>query len=135
MLVSSADVLHSWTVPALGVKADAIPGRINQLNFSSNIPGVLYGQCSEICGSQHSHMPIALTVKSGLGDSSIKYNREREGRAILIKINPGTNVHTHSISWPSKSPLWITLLKVIATIIKPTNLRINKRIIFVKSWK
>jgi len=62
ILVSRADVLHSWTVPALGVKADAIPGRINQLNFSSNMPGVLYGQCSEICGSQHSHIPIAIEL-------------------------------------------------------------------------
>lgn len=62
ILVSSADVLHSWTVPRLGVKADAVPGRINQLNVIANIPGVLYGQCSEICGSQHSHMPIALEL-------------------------------------------------------------------------
>merc|ERR1712241_786694 len=53
---------YSCKVPALGVKADAIPGRINQLNFSSNIPGVLYGQCSEICGSQHSHIPIAIEL-------------------------------------------------------------------------
>ena len=62
VLVSRADVLHSWTVPALGIKADAIPGRINQLNFSSNIPGILYGQCSEICGRQHSHIPIAIEL-------------------------------------------------------------------------
>ena len=62
ILVSRADVLHSWTVPALGVKADAIPGRINQLNFTARIPGVLYGQCSEICGNQHSHIPIALEL-------------------------------------------------------------------------
>lgn len=62
ILVSSADVLHSWTVPRLGVKADAVPGRINQLNVIANIPGVLYGQCSEICGSQHSHIPIALEL-------------------------------------------------------------------------
>jgi cytochrome c oxidase subunit 2 len=62
ILVSSADVLHSWTVPRLGVKADAVPGRINQLNIIRNIPGVLYGQCSEICGSQHSHMPISVEI-------------------------------------------------------------------------
>lgn len=62
ILVSRADVLHSWTVPRLGVKADAVPGRINQLNILSNIPGVLYGQCSEICGSQHSHIPIAVEL-------------------------------------------------------------------------
>lgn len=62
VLVSSADVLHSWTIPSLGVKADAIPGRVNQLNFISIIPGVLYGQCSEICGSQHSNIPICIEI-------------------------------------------------------------------------
>lgn len=64
ILVSRADVLHSWTVPRLGVKADAVPGRINQLNLLANMPGVLYGQCSEICGRQHSHMPIAVELVS-----------------------------------------------------------------------
>lgn len=59
-LVSRADVLHSWTVPSLGVKADAVPGRVNQLNFINTIPRVLYGQCSEICGRQHSNMPIRV---------------------------------------------------------------------------
>ena len=59
-LVSRADVLHSWTVPSLGVKADAVPGRVNQLNFINTIPRVLYGQCSEICGSQHSNIPIRV---------------------------------------------------------------------------
>lgn len=59
-LVSRADVLHSWTVPSLGVKADAVPGRVNQLNFINTIPRILYGQCSEICGSQHSNMPISV---------------------------------------------------------------------------
>nr|YP_009992494.1 cytochrome c oxidase subunit II [Platynereis cf. australis PA-2020]QNN93064.1 cytochrome c oxidase subunit 2 [Platynereis cf. australis PA-2020]QNN93077.1 cytochrome c oxidase subunit 2 [Platynereis cf. australis PA-2020]QNN93090.1 cytochrome c oxidase subunit 2 [Platynereis cf. australis PA-2020] len=60
MLVSAADVIHSWTVPALGVKADAIPGRLNQLSFIIRRPGLFYGQCSEICGANHSFMPIAV---------------------------------------------------------------------------
>nr|YP_626410.2 cytochrome c oxidase subunit II [Xenagama taylori] len=59
LLVSSTDVLHSWTVPSLGVKADACPGRLNQLTFTALRPGVFYGQCSEICGPYHSFMPIA----------------------------------------------------------------------------
>nr|UPX88287.1 cytochrome c oxidase subunit II [Chydorus sphaericus] len=59
-LISAADVLHSWTIPALGIKADAIPGRLNQLNILINRPGVFYGQCSEICGANHSFMPITL---------------------------------------------------------------------------
>nr|YP_009489700.1 cytochrome c oxidase subunit II [Falcidens halanychi]AWH02135.1 cytochrome c oxidase subunit 2 [Falcidens halanychi] len=60
LLVTSEDVLHCWTIPSLGVKADAIPGRLNQLNFTVSRPGVFYGQCSEICGANHSFMPIAL---------------------------------------------------------------------------
>nr|AAG00367.1 cytochrome c oxidase subunit II [Ateles sp. haplotype Afr19] len=60
MLISSQDVLHSWAVPSLGVKADAIPGRLNQAMLTSMRPGLFYGQCSEICGSNHSFMPIVL---------------------------------------------------------------------------
>nr|YP_010988162.1 cytochrome c oxidase subunit II [Eunaticina papilla]WOP07004.1 cytochrome c oxidase subunit 2 [Eunaticina papilla] len=60
VLVTSADVIHSWTVPSLGVKADAIPGRLNQLSFYIKYPGVFYGQCSEICGANHSFMPIVV---------------------------------------------------------------------------
>lgn len=59
-LVTSQDVIHSWTLPSLGVKADAIPGRLNQLTLNCLLPGVLYGQCSEICGSQHSRIPIKV---------------------------------------------------------------------------
>nr|AQP27489.1 cytochrome c oxidase subunit 2 [Anoplotermes group sp. N TB-2017]AQP30116.1 cytochrome c oxidase subunit 2 [Anoplotermes group sp. N TB-2017] len=60
MIVTAADVLHSWTVPSLGVKSDATPGRLNQVSFSINRPGILYGQCSEICGANHSFMPITI---------------------------------------------------------------------------
>nr|YP_010926091.1 cytochrome c oxidase subunit II [Crossaster japonicus]WKF51893.1 cytochrome c oxidase subunit II [Crossaster japonicus] len=60
VLVSSADVLHSWTVPSLGIKIDAVPGRLNQVNFFISRCGLFYGQCSEICGANHSFMPIVL---------------------------------------------------------------------------
>nr|AQP26851.1 cytochrome c oxidase subunit 2 [Microcerotermes sp. C TB-2017]AQP29327.1 cytochrome c oxidase subunit 2 [Microcerotermes sp. AUS30] len=60
MIVTAADVLHSWTVPSLGVKTDATPGRLNQVSFTINRPGLLYGQCSEICGANHSFMPIVI---------------------------------------------------------------------------
>nr|AUO29229.1 cytochrome c oxidase subunit 2 [Enallagma cyathigerum] len=60
ILVTAADVLHSWTVPSLGVKVDATPGRINQTSFFMNRPGLFYGQCSEICGANHSFMPITI---------------------------------------------------------------------------
>nr|AQP29034.1 cytochrome c oxidase subunit 2 [Cubitermes nr. fulvus BDIT069] len=60
MIVTAADVLHSWAMPSLGVKTDATPGRLNQTSFSINRPGLLYGQCSEICGANHSFMPIVI---------------------------------------------------------------------------
>nr|WFS78627.1 cytochrome c oxidase subunit II [Phyllozelus siccus siccus] len=60
MLVTAADVLHSWTVPSLGTKVDATPGRLNQTNFFINRPGIFFGQCSEICGANHSFMPIVI---------------------------------------------------------------------------
>nr|YP_009733510.1 cytochrome c oxidase subunit II [Krisna concava]QHV34348.1 cytochrome c oxidase subunit II [Krisna concava] len=60
VIVSSSDVIHSWTIPCLGVKIDAVPGRINQSTFMMTRPGLYFGQCSEICGSNHSFMPIML---------------------------------------------------------------------------
>nr|YP_001122775.1 cytochrome c oxidase subunit II [Bombina variegata]YP_009646737.1 cytochrome c oxidase subunit II [Bombina bombina]AFV95148.1 cytochrome c oxidase subunit II [Bombina variegata variegata]AFV95174.1 cytochrome c oxidase subunit II [Bombina variegata scabra]AFV95213.1 cytochrome c oxidase subunit II [Bombina pachypus]AAX53888.1 cytochrome c oxidase subunit 2 [Bombina variegata]ABU75228.1 cytochrome c oxidase subunit 2 [Bombina bombina] len=60
MLITAEDVLHSWAVPALGIKTDAIPGRLNQTSFIATRPGVFYGQCSEICGANHSFMPIVV---------------------------------------------------------------------------
>nr|AML60299.1 cytochrome c oxidase subunit II [Mesembrinella sp. ACMJ-2016] len=60
ILVTAADVIHSWTIPALGVKVDATPGRLNQINFMVSRPGLMFGQCSEICGANHSFMPIVI---------------------------------------------------------------------------
>ena len=66
IIVSSSDVIHSWTVPALGVKVDAVPGRLNQLRFQIRRPGLFFGQCSEICGANHSFIPIVVErVNSG----------------------------------------------------------------------
>jgi len=62
ILTSAEDVLHSWAVPALGVKIDAVPGRLNQITFINARPGVFYGQCSEICGANHSFIPIVLEI-------------------------------------------------------------------------
>ena len=63
-LITAADVLHSWTIPRIGVKADAVPGRLNQLSFSASHPGIFYGQCSEICGANHSFIPIVIEAIS-----------------------------------------------------------------------
>nr|YP_002970711.1 cytochrome c oxidase subunit II [Enithares tibialis]ACJ69536.1 cytochrome c oxidase subunit II [Enithares tibialis] len=60
ILVTATDVLHSWAMPSLGIKVDATPGRINQSSFMMMRPGLMYGQCSEICGANHSFMPIVI---------------------------------------------------------------------------
>ncbi len=62
LLVRAGDVLHSWRIPTLGLKIDACPGRINQVNFYSLRPGVFFGQCSEICGANHRFMPISIEI-------------------------------------------------------------------------
>nr|YP_009467360.1 cytochrome c oxidase subunit II [Sicalis olivascens]ATP74862.1 cytochrome c oxidase subunit II [Sicalis olivascens] len=64
VIVTADDVLHSWAVPSLGVKTDAIPGRLNQTSFFASRPGIFYGQCSEICGANHSFMPIVVESTS-----------------------------------------------------------------------
>nr|QED56914.1 cytochrome oxidase subunit II [Anthonomus rubi] len=60
MIVTSTDVIHSWTIPTLGMKIDGTPGRLNQTNFNLNRTGLFFGQCSEICGANHSFMPIVI---------------------------------------------------------------------------
>lgn len=64
IIITSKDVLHSWTIPSLGVKADATPGRINQVILIINRPSTLIGQCSEICGAGHRFIPISLEATS-----------------------------------------------------------------------
>nr|YP_010882130.1 cytochrome c oxidase subunit II [Lopaphus albopunctatus]WID87044.1 cytochrome c oxidase subunit II [Lopaphus albopunctatus] len=60
MIVTSTDVIHSWTLPSTGVKIDGTPGRLNQASLMLNRNGLVYGQCSEICGTNHSFMPIVV---------------------------------------------------------------------------
>jgi len=60
VLVTASDVLHSWAIPSLGVKMDAVPGRLNQTSIFIKRPGTFYGQCSEICGVNHGFMPIKI---------------------------------------------------------------------------
>lgn len=60
VITTSSDVIHAWTLPALGIKIDAVPGRLNSININPFMPGVFYGQCSEICGANHSYIPIVL---------------------------------------------------------------------------
>jgi cytochrome c oxidase subunit II len=62
VLVTGADVIHSFAVPSFGIRIDAIPGRINETWFKATVTGMFYGQCSELCGKDHSFMPIAVRV-------------------------------------------------------------------------
>ncbi len=64
MQVTGADVIHSWTIPAFGVKQDGVPGRIAELWFEADREGVYFGQCSELCGKDHAYMPITVKVVS-----------------------------------------------------------------------
>jgi heme/copper-type cytochrome/quinol oxidase subunit 2 len=65
-LVTSTDVLHSWSVPSLGIKIDACPGRLNEIMIRANRCSIYYGQCSEICGVFHGFMPIVVETVSVL---------------------------------------------------------------------
>ena len=62
LVITSEDVIHRWRIPSLIVKIDANPGRLNSICFSSYIPGIFYGQCSEICGANHTFIPIVLEL-------------------------------------------------------------------------
>jgi heme/copper-type cytochrome/quinol oxidase subunit 2 len=62
LIITAADVIHSWTIPSFGVKMDAVPGRLNQIYITVNRSGLFYGQCSELCGVNHSFMPIMVKV-------------------------------------------------------------------------
>jgi cytochrome c oxidase subunit II len=64
VLTTGADVIHSWALPAFGVKIDAVPGRINETWFKAEREGIFYGECSELCGARHSYMPIEVEVVS-----------------------------------------------------------------------
>jgi Cytochrome C oxidase subunit II, periplasmic domain len=71
-LVTSTDVLHSWSIPSLGIKVDAVPGRLNQVIVTVNRPGTYYGQCSELCGAAHGFMPIEVKFIDMTGPAPAK---------------------------------------------------------------
>jgi cytochrome c oxidase subunit II len=80
VLVTGADVIHSFAVTSFGIRMDAVPGRLNETWFKATTEGVFYGQCSELCGKDHSFMPIAVRVVSEsdfanwIGDAKKKYS-------------------------------------------------------------
>jgi cytochrome c oxidase subunit 2 len=64
VLATAQDVIHAWAIPAFGAKIDAVPGKLNEINFTIEKPGIYYGQCSELCGARHAYMPIAVEAVS-----------------------------------------------------------------------
>lgn len=86
VITTGADVIHSWAVPAFGVKMDAIPGRLNRTWFKAAHEGTYYGQCSELCGANHAFMPIEVKVvseaayRAWLADAKRKYATDGASR-------------------------------------------------------
>jgi cytochrome c oxidase subunit 2 len=79
LLVTSSDVIHSWTIPSFGSKVDAVPGRITATWFKATKEGIYFGQCSELCGKDHAFMPIAIrVVKDGVFTEWVKAVKERK---------------------------------------------------------
>ena len=84
-----AGVIHSWAVPSLGVKMDAIPGRLNETYFNITEPGLYYGQCSELCGPGHGFMPISIKAvtdeefKVWLEEAKVEFASESDEQIVL----------------------------------------------------
>lgn len=76
VVVTADDVIHAWAIPALGVKKDAVPGRLNEIWFNANREGIFYGQCSELCGILHGFMPIEVRVVSK--EDFVKWTEENK---------------------------------------------------------
>ncbi len=89
--ITGADVIHSWAMPAFGVKLDAIPGRLNQTWFKADKEGIYFGQCSQLCGQGHAYMPIVVKVVSqDAYDKWVKSARQEfagEPRSITVASN------------------------------------------------
>ena len=91
MQVTGADVIHAWTIPAFGVKQDAVPGRLAELWFAAEKEGVYFGQCSELCGQAHSYMPITVKVVSQ--EQYVKWLADaKEQYAALPKVSDETRL-------------------------------------------
>ena len=85
---TGADVIHSWTIPAFGVKQDAVPGRLGELWFAAETEGVFFGQCSELCGKDHAYMPITVKVVSeaAYADWLAEAKQEYAGTPQTVKV-------------------------------------------------
>jgi cytochrome c oxidase subunit II len=100
VLVTGADVIHSFSVPSFGIKIDAIPGRVNETWFKAEREGIYYGQCSQLCGRDHAFMPIEVRVVSEkayaawLGDAKKKYAEDDSAPRPATADNGGARATT-----------------------------------------
>jgi cytochrome c oxidase subunit 2 len=105
ILVTAADVIHAWWVPAFGLKKDAIPGFVNELWFKAEETGIYRGQCTELCGYDHAFMPVVVDVKTQ-ADYDAWLKSKQEGAA------PATaNTHTQTPSNGAASDATATVAK------------------------
>jgi cytochrome c oxidase subunit 2 len=89
--LTASDVIHAWAIPAFTIKTDAVPGRINQMWFKVDRPGIFYGQCSELCGRQHSAMPIEVRVLSQADFDqwfALMQQSKQQARDFLFRVQP-----------------------------------------------
>jgi cytochrome c oxidase subunit 2 len=91
--ITAQDVIHAWAMPQFAIKVDAVPGRLNQLWFNAEKPGIYFGQCSELCGANHAFMPIELRVlPQEQYDEWLRrvQTSASEARAYLDQVQPAT---------------------------------------------
>ena len=94
LLVTSSDVIHSWTIPSFGSKVDAVPGRITATWFKATKEGIYFGQCSELCGKDHAFMPIAFrVVKDQVFDDWAKAVKDRNRKRVREIIRDAAKEH------------------------------------------
>jgi cytochrome c oxidase subunit 2 len=94
VLVTSSDVIHSWTIPSFGSKVDAVPGRITATWFKAQKEGVYFGQCSELCGKDHAFMPIAIrVVKDRVFDDWVDATKKRDRKRVRDIIQQAARDH------------------------------------------
>ncbi len=83
---TGADVIHSWALPEMGVKMDAVPGRLNHTWFKANRTGTFYGQCSELCGARHAYMPIEVHIVSE--EEYVRWLAEAKSKFAALDVGP-----------------------------------------------
>jgi len=91
MQVTAADVIHSWAMPAFGVKQDGVPGRLAELWFAAEQEGIYFGQCSELCGKDHSYMPITVKVVSQSAYDAWLQSAKNEFAGVPQNVNVASN--------------------------------------------